>query len=293
MKIGYFLIVSIIAILGFTNRCFAAPKETPAVSSFQGTYDKAEEYWLENVNSESNESPRSAILHFLGNVASTMYHEFGHALISELELPVLGKEEDAVDAFANIMMISDEPDPILDEMIQAVSVEYFEDGKFSEPVAWDEHSMDEQRAYAVVCMLVGADPKGFKETADNADMPDHRQEACAYEWESTLNAWEKLIEVHYIADEESQPAQIFIEYEKPNKKYLKVAGLLKASGIIDDVIDDIEGTFKIPNDISVVVKSCDEENAFWFANDRQITFCYELAEKYLVSAQTIQVLAEE
>jgi len=59
------------------------------------------------------------------------------------------------------------------------------------------------------------------------------------------------------------------------------------------VVDEIEGTFKIPNDISVVVKNCDEENAFWFASDHQITFCYELAEKYLVSAQSIQILAEE
>jgi hypothetical protein len=36
----------------------------------------------------------------LGNVVFVLFHEFGHALVSELELPVLGREEDAVDRFA-------------------------------------------------------------------------------------------------------------------------------------------------------------------------------------------------
>ena len=36
------------------------------------------------------------------DAAFTMYHEVGHLLVGELGLPVLGKEEDAVDSWATI-----------------------------------------------------------------------------------------------------------------------------------------------------------------------------------------------
>jgi hypothetical protein len=266
----------------------AEAQDAASASPFQGTYDRAESYWLDNIQPNSKVSPRSAILYFLGNVTNTMFHEFGHALVSEFELPVLGKEEDAVDSFANITMISKDTDPILDEMIVSVSNEYFEDGKFSEPVAWDEHSMDEQRAYAVVCMLVGADPVGFKHAADNAKMPEDRQEACAYEWESTSLSWEKTLKKHYHTKEGTHSARISVKYDKPKKDYIKIEGLLKASGIIEDIAEYIELTYKIPNEISVTVKHCGEENAFWQADEHKLTFCYEIADKFLASAQAYQ-----
>ena len=41
----------------------------------------------------------------LHDAAFTMYHEVGHLLVGELGLPVLGKEEDAVDAWATIWLL--------------------------------------------------------------------------------------------------------------------------------------------------------------------------------------------
>ena len=35
----------------------------------------------------------------------TLYHETGHLLVHELDLPVLGKEEDAADALAVILIL--------------------------------------------------------------------------------------------------------------------------------------------------------------------------------------------
>jgi len=288
LKMRYYLLIFVFIIFGSANHSITANRDKSNVSPFQGTYDKAKSYWLENIESKSNNVTRSSILYFLGNVTNTMFHEFGHALISEFEIPVLGREEDAVDSFANIMMISEDPDPILDEMIVAVSDEYFEEGKFSELVAWDEHSMNEQRAYAVVCMLVGADPVGFKHAADNANMPKERQEACAFDWEKASVSWNKLLEEHYLSDNEKYSPKITVKYQKPGEKYSKVAALLKASGIIEDVVEYIGVTYKIPNDIVVSVKRCGEENAFWEADGHKLTMCYELADKYLASAQSNQ-----
>jgi hypothetical protein len=39
----------------------------------------------------------------IGNTLFALVHEFGHATISEMGLPVLGREEDAADAFAAVV----------------------------------------------------------------------------------------------------------------------------------------------------------------------------------------------
>ena len=41
-----------------------------------------------------------------GNMLFVLLHEMGHAMVTEMVLPVLGKEEDAADAFAATRLIS-------------------------------------------------------------------------------------------------------------------------------------------------------------------------------------------
>src|SRR5262249_35713434 len=40
-----------------------------------------------------------------GNMLFALLHETGHALVTEMELPVLGRDEDAADAFAVVMLL--------------------------------------------------------------------------------------------------------------------------------------------------------------------------------------------
>ncbi len=255
-------------------------------SPYQGALDKARAYWTAHIDPDNEDDPDPQVLYVLGNVTNTLFHELGHAMISELELPVLGKEEDAVDAFANVIMVSKDPDPVLDGMIVAVSDDYFTAGQFTdyEPAAWDEHSMNAQRAYAVVCMLVGADPEGFKETADNAEMPEERQQACAEEFTKAVNGWDNLLKDHYLEDGERQTARIAIKYGRPLPEQRDIAGFIKASGIVEDVVKSLTSMVRIPNNLTVSVERCDEENAYWSPDDRKLTFCYELAQYYLDNA---------
>src|SRR5262245_5446003 len=48
---------------------------------------------------------KDVIAFVVGNILFVMSHELGHALISEMGLPVLGKEEDAADAFATLVAL--------------------------------------------------------------------------------------------------------------------------------------------------------------------------------------------
>ena len=60
-------------------------------------------------------------LFVVGNTLFTIYHELGHGLVDLLGLPVIGREEDAVDGFAAVTMIPEEPDAVGDALIIAVA----------------------------------------------------------------------------------------------------------------------------------------------------------------------------
>jgi len=47
-----------------------------------------------------------------------------------------------------------------------------------EPVFYDEHGLDQQRAYQIICFMVGSDPRGFRTIATQAKLPEERQKSC-------------------------------------------------------------------------------------------------------------------
>ena len=57
---------------------------------------------LKNVS----EQKRQQLTEFVvGNMLFVFVHEMGHALVHEMDVPVLGREEDAADAFATLTML--------------------------------------------------------------------------------------------------------------------------------------------------------------------------------------------
>jgi hypothetical protein len=113
----------------------------------------------------------------------TLYHESGHLLIHELGLPVLGKEEDAADSLAVVQIFkkTDDPDELFNTMNEVADGWYYSSLDMTEEDidTYDDHSLDIQRANSMVCMMVGANPDEFGETADAYEMDADQQDACA------------------------------------------------------------------------------------------------------------------
>src|SRR5260370_8123234 len=53
----------------------------------------------------SHERRRGIVQFVAGNMLFTLLHEMGHAHITEMGLPVLGRDEDAADSFAVVTML--------------------------------------------------------------------------------------------------------------------------------------------------------------------------------------------
>jgi len=81
------------------------------------------------------------------------FHEAGHALVDQLELPVLGKEEDSVDAMAAVIMVSaDMPEAAI------LAGFFFQSLQGGQQVNWfDSHSVGPQRMGNLVCWAIGGD----------------------------------------------------------------------------------------------------------------------------------------
>jgi Putative metallopeptidase len=122
------------------------------------------------------------------------YHELGHALVDVYDLPVTGREEDAVDQLATVLLLEtwEGEDS---ELAILSSAEWFELDEEEADMA-DEHSLDDQRYYNLVCWIYGSDPEYFEELADDWGLPDARAQQCPSEYARMSGAWNTLLGPH-------------------------------------------------------------------------------------------------
>jgi hypothetical protein len=212
----------------------------------------------------------------------TLFHESGHLLIHELDLPVLGKEEDAADAAGVLEMFKSITDK--DEAYNALNdvADYWTyssnsmtDEDFSFNVnTYDDHSLDVQRANNMVCLMVGQDQDEFADTAQAFEFDDDMIDQCLADYEQADHSWTKVL-APYIA--KSPGPVIKVTYEAAGK-YQKFADELKKRGILENIGTTLSTNFALPRPITMTAKTCDEPNAFYDEETHSITYCYELAD---------------
>ncbi|RIK10913.1 MAG: hypothetical protein DCC49_01490 [Acidobacteria bacterium] len=128
----------------------------------------------------------------IGNALLFLFvHELGHAVIDLYQLPVTGREEDAADGAATVIMIAGDSPEIV------VSAAKFFDSLSTRRVELnfaDEHSLDQQRFYNMVCWLYGSNPTKYKNLVTNGTLPQARAERCPDEYKQLERSWDKLLE---------------------------------------------------------------------------------------------------
>ncbi|MFI6323746.1 DUF4344 domain-containing metallopeptidase [Nonomuraea sp. NPDC050556] len=149
---------------------------------------------------EKAETDKENEEHGDANLLDTVYHELGHAVIDWYDLPALGKEDDAADqlsAYLQTLEIENTGDD--STAVQTITY-YFDTAQDQDRASlpfYDEHSMDEQRAFNYMCWIYGSDPKAYASWVDDKEgLPEARAERCPGEYEKLSNAWNKLLEPH-------------------------------------------------------------------------------------------------
>jgi hypothetical protein len=130
----------------------------------------------------------------LDTLAHTIFHEVAHAYIMDQQIPILGKEEDAADNLATLMLIEN----IEDGDIVAISAaDMFAFESEDGPDYYDsldyigEHSFDLQRYFSTLCLVYGSDPEKHKHLLDEVDSEalGERKELCEEYFQSVQSNW--------------------------------------------------------------------------------------------------------
>lgn len=128
-----------------------------------------------------------AILHTLG-------HEYGHAYIYANEVIVLGREEDAVDTLATLLLIHSFEDGA-EIALSAADLFALEDEEIDELIDddfSDEHSLDAQRYFSTLCLIHGSDPLKYRQLLSAEQELMQRSDFCIEEYQRQTDNWNRL-----------------------------------------------------------------------------------------------------
>jgi hypothetical protein len=136
----------------------------------------------------------------VGPVLDTILHEAGHGMFDILEIPVMGREEDAADFFSVYLLLQFPPSDarrLVEGVAFNVGSEAREDlsERNRTQVYADSHGINAQRHYNVMCLAYAANPAMF-DNVPPAGLPEWRARNCGDEWAMLQRAFTKLILPH-------------------------------------------------------------------------------------------------
>lgn len=222
----------------------------------------------------------------LSNAEHTLWHEAGHALISEFELPVIGQEEDAVDNFATLAMLQDDDAARLERLLDVAQLWLISqdriDAEGEEPVYYGEHDLDAQRGLRVICFIAGEGPGRAHEMTAKWGLPAERADTCEYDYSLALDGWDTLLD-QVARPKEKRAAKIDVTYAPSDNPWRDV---LKQTELLEYVAEYMASSFDFQDGLQFEARECEEANAFWDPNARTVTLCYELLDDFEDLART-------
>jgi hypothetical protein len=236
---------------------------------------------LKNVPAER----RQALVEFvIGNMLYVAAHEMGHGVIAEMDLPILGREEDAADSFAivtGIRMGSGFSHRVLVEAAKGWFLSARRASRDGESMDYyDEHGLNQQRAYQIVCMMVGADPEKFNDLAEEAKLPEDRRKTCRRDYGLAAYSWDMVLKPHHRA-EGAPKVQINISYGEATGDLTVYARTFRTIRFLESIAEHAAEKFVWkPDPITMEIRTCGDVDGYWSIKDRKLNLCYEMAQEF-------------
>ncbi len=227
-----------------------------------------------------------AVRFTVANAEFTLMHEMGHLLISELQLPVLGREEDAADqlGFMGLFLLQQEQhrDDFYAKLMDVADycrMEWQNAERDGSPVpVWDSHALDAQRFNNIACLAYGSDPDRLDWVLEVSGLPVERALYCPDEYEQVAHAVQWFRE--HFGRSAAQPLRhrIKVVYDTPPAHLAGGTELLekiRASGELEAVAAKASEAFALPRDLTLRMSTCGAPDAWFNRISGELTLCYE------------------
>ena len=234
-----------------------------------------------------SEGRRERLIEFVaGNILFVLLHELGHAAMHEMELPILAREEDQADNFAiiNLLKIGNKVSHrVLVEAAKGWFLSDRRDRRDGEPQAYfDEHGLDQQRAYNIVCLVYGSDPANMTDLADETKLPKDRRDSCVTsDYPSISSSWMSVLASHRREpDQPKAPVEVIYGEGKGDLEgFARGMRRIETLNIVADLMSD---ALAWPQPFVIESQTCGDINARWVGSTHRLTVCYELAQDFSV-----------
>lgn len=140
----------------------------------------------------------------IANLRYILLHETGHALIDLLDIPATGRQEDAVDQLATMLMqhfaaLDESPATVSENLGMAANwLLAHSTGEYDLAAYADEHALGEQRFFNIQCLIYGSDPVRFADIVVSKGLTPERAKGCPDEAKRVFHAWLRLL-LPYVA----------------------------------------------------------------------------------------------
>jgi Putative metallopeptidase len=255
-------------------------------SKFQGRIEAAARALRENNPRFKNLSPGyvQGLAEFVsGNMLFVLLHEMAHVSITQMGLPVLGRMEDAADTYAALRLIrvgSDFSRRVLTDAAEGWFMADRRDQKTGDKVAYyDEHGLNQQRAYQIVCLMVGSDDEKFKDLAKETKLPEERQDTCAGDFSNAAYSWDLVLKPHRRAPDQPK-IKIDVVYGPAEGRTATAQQVARSIRLLETVAEHAADQFVWPAPFTLEMQSCGSPNAHWDLATHKLTVCYELAPEF-------------
>jgi hypothetical protein len=169
--------------------------------------------YLDDMWKSANSARRPAAISredaFVGPMADVFLHEAAHALFDLLNIPLLGREEDAADQLAAYYVLQF-PREVKRGLIIGAAYAYASELKVRSArdltrrrlevgrhiTYSDEHGTPAQRLYNLLCIAYGSDKELFADVVTKGFLPEERAEICEDEYRQIDHAYRSLIAPH-------------------------------------------------------------------------------------------------
>lgn len=211
------------------------------------------------------------------NLIAIYYHEFGHALIDIMKLPIFGQEEDAADVLSVMLINRFFTGDEAVEIARATAKGFLGERSIAEAersptTYWGVHGPDLQRYYTFVCLFYGKDPDARTSLADELSLPNPRRRTCRREFEQASDAWGPVIE-QLLEQGAGKTIRFLADHRTGGHGKL-------TTDVIEREVRAMNRDLSLPKRLLVRVEPCDTVNAFYSPKRREIIMCTEFA-KYL------------
>jgi uncharacterized protein YfcZ (UPF0381/DUF406 family) len=203
-------------------------------------------------------------------------HEFGHALIREFDLPVLGNEEDMADTFATVFITQEMRDDAV-AILKDRARSWLYEGSQVAPEDYDlagEHELDTRRAFRTVCLLYGADPAVFSEVVAWIGLSEGDANDCSDIAPDVIEGWERVLAPYRLA-EGGLSDKVIVQHGEANH-----TAAVRQSGLLEEVAEAMR-RYDWPHPVRLHFDSCGREGSSWSRTERRILICDEYFDRFV------------